>query len=801
MSSINIKNLFPVPRIVVVSMWVLFFITFNIVEGYIEAVIENEDNNFGHLPSFEELENPSSSVASEIYFAGGELMGKYFRDNRTPVQYKNISKNMVNALIATEDVRFEKHNGIDLKGLIAIPFYLLRGEKRGSSTISQQLAKNLYDTRAAELDGKYTKLDKNSSKFDRGIRMVIIKTKEWVTAVRLETSYTKEEIVSMYLNTVDFGSHAFGIKVAAKTFFGKPQSQLTLEEAAVLVGVLKAPTYYSPVRNPENSLRRRNTVLNQLKKNKTITRDECDSLKALAIDLHYEVEDHNTGGAQYLRSVVSNYLMHWCKEKGYDLWADGLKIYTTVDSTMQNYAEQAVNEHMAYQQKIFFDHWKGRKPWSSVTESGRFEEMKDFLPSAMKKTDAYRLVKERFSEYPDSIEIYLNTPHKMKVFAWDYKRSISSEIDTTMSSYDSLAYYKHFLHTGFMSMSPQTGEIKAWVGGINYKNFQYDHVKQGLRQPGSTFKPIVYATILGEAGDVYTPCYKAVDAPVTFITGDPEKPTWTPQNAEGIFSGDTMTIRQAMARSKNSITAYMMKILGDPNSSAQMVKRYAENLGISSHLEAVPAMCLGTFDVSVYDMVGAYSTFANKGTYTKPYFISRIEDKYGNVIMEFEKEKRSVMSEEAAYTMLYMLRGATEEADGTGLGLKSRYKGVWGEGNQVGAKTGTTQNFSDGWFMGVTKELVSGAWVGADDRAVHFRSIEYGQGARMAMPIWGKYMELVYANKELGYTKGPFEKPVGFVDFDCKNKSGRVTQVSQQGDTLKQAPKNVWNQSNSDDDF
>lgn len=796
MSNLTLKNYFPIPRIIVIAMWVIYLLLVWLFIGYITAVMDNENNLYGRLPSFDELENPTSSVASEIFYAGGESMGKYFRDNRTPIEYKNMSKNMLNALIATEDVRFKKHNGVDLKGLSSIPFALLRGQRRGASTITQQLAKNLYDTRSAEFDGKWTELDENPSTLDKIIRMVIIKTKEWITAVRLESSYTKNEIISMYLNTVDFGSHAFGVKVASQTFFNKPQDQLKIEEAAVLVGLLKAPTYYSPVRNPNNSLRRRNTVLGQLEKYNFITEEAFDSIKAMPLVLDHSVEDHNTGNALYFKSVLSNHLIYWCKKRGIDLWADGLKIYTTIDSTMQSYAEQAVNEHMAEQQKLFFKVWKGQNPWSIEKPNGGFEEDKDFLETNMKRTEAYRYAKRRYAEHPDSIKIFLNTKRPMQLFAWNYKTSQPSEVDTVLSSYDSLAYVKHFLHTGFMSMNPKTGEIKAWVGGINFKYFQYDHVKQGIRQPGSTFKPIVYATILGEAGDVYSPCYKAVDAPVTFLTGDPEKPTWTPQNAEGVFTGDTMTIRQAMARSKNSITAYMMKILGE--NTPFMVKRYAENLGISSHLEAVPAMCLGTFDVSVFDMVGAYSTFANKGTYTKPFFISRIEDKYGNTLMEFKKEKRSVMTEEAAYTMLYMLRGATEEEGGTARGLWGRYPTVFNNDNQVGAKTGTTQNFSDGWFMGVTKELVSGAWVGCEDRSVHFKTIVDGQGARMAMPIWGKYMEKVYSDKNLKIEKGPFEKPPKFSDYDCKSRSGKQATINAAGDTLKTHAPVYWD--NDEDD-
>lgn len=469
----SIKTYLPTPRIIVVVMWILFITLYQLISGVFNIAITNKNNLFGETPSFDILENPSSSVASEVYYSDGEIIGKYFRDNRTPVQYDDMSKNMLNALIATEDTRFENHNGIDFRGLMAIPYYLLQGDKRGSSTITQQLAKNLYNTRTSEYAGEWIK--EGGWK-----RMLAFKIKEWITAVRLETAYTKNEIISMYLNTVDFGSLAFGIKVAAQTFFGKHQENLTIEEAAVLVGVLKAPTYYSPVRNPENSLRRRNTVINQMHRYKYLTTEVHDSLKKLPLSLNYEVENHNSGKARYFRSVVGNYLMYWCKQNGYDLWADGLRVYTTIDSTMQEYAEKAVNEHMSYQQKLFFDHWKGKKPWSIEKENGSFEEMKDFLPRAMKRTKAYKLAKKRFDGDTIAVEKYLNTPKKTTVFGWDYENSIGMQIDTTMSPYDSLVYYKHFLHTGFMSMNPRSGEIKAWVGGIDYKNFQYDHVRQGL---------------------------------------------------------------------------------------------------------------------------------------------------------------------------------------------------------------------------------------------------------------------------------------------------------------------------------
>jgi penicillin-binding protein 1A len=587
------------------------------------------------------------------------------------------------------------------------------------------------------------------------------------------------------LNTVDFGSLSFGIQTASKTFFGKDQQNLEINEAAILTGVLKAPTSYSPILNPEKSLNRRNTVLKQMFVYDFVNKEQYDSLKQLPLNLSYKVENHTDGSAAYFRTVCSNYLNWWCKQNGYDLWADGLRVYTTIDSKMQRHAEDAVFEHLSEYQQKFFDVWGGKNPWMRLDTNDNFKEIPYFLETSIKRTDEYKILKKKFEGDTIKIEIALNEKKQMSVFTW------KGEKDTLFSHYDSLKYYKHFLHTGFVSMDPHSGEIKAWVGGINYKHFKYDHVRQGKRQPGSTFKPIVYATILGEAGNSYSPCYKVVDAPVTFFTGDEDHPTWTPQNAEGKYSGDTLTLRQAMARSVNSITAYMMKIMGVQ--TPYMVQKYARRLGITSHLEPVPAMCLGTFDVSVYEMVGAYSTFVNKGIYTKPRFIDRIEDRYGNVIKQFPKETKSAISEELAYLMTYMLRGATEEKGGTGRGLY-RYN-LLGEGIQIGAKTGTTQNYSDGWFMGITPSLVSGVWVGAEDRSVHFKTIKNGQGARMAMPIWALYMQKIYADSALNYEKEKFPEP-NFelsVNLDC-TKEGELFLDSNQivPDSLKTGIEDIY---------
>lgn len=753
-SNKKLFNWFPLS--LTLLLWIAFFVGISTLKSYVNAVIENKDNAFGPLPTYESLENPKSEYSSVLFSADSVVLGQYYRSNRTEIEFEQISQNMLNALKATEDIRFYEHNGIDLKGSFAILYYLAQGEKRGSSTISQQLAKNLFKTR--KLDGTIVK---NASGKKRSLyKIVIDKTKEWITAVRLERAYTKEEIITMYLNTVDFGSLSFGLQTAAKTFFGKDQKNLKVQEAAVLTGVLKAPTDYSPILNPEKSLSRRNDVLYQMYKYDYIDADERDSLKALPLGLSYKVENHADGTATYFRTECSKYLNWWCKQNGYDLWADGLRVYTTIDSRMQKHAEEAVSEHLTKYQEIFFEHWKGQNPWVQLDSNDKFVEIPYFLEYKIKKTEYYKYLDKKYDGDSISIEKELNVKKPMTVFTW------AGEKDTVFNHYDSLKYYKEFLHTGFMSMDPHTGEIKAWVGGINKKHFQYDHVRHGKRQPGSTFKPIVYATILGEIGQEYSPCYKVVDAPVTFFTGDTARPTWTPKNAEGVYSGDTLTLRQAMARSKNSITAYMMKIMG--NQTPQMVKQYARRLGIQSHLEAVPAMCLGTFDVSVYEMVGAYSTFVNEGIYTKPRFIDRIEDRYGNVIKKFPRETKSAISEELAYVMTYMLRGATEETGGTGRGLY-RY-GLLGPNTEIGAKTGTTQSYSDAWFMGVTPDLVSGAWVGCEDRSVHFREIKYGQGSRMAMPIWALYMEKVYADTTLDYKKNTkFPEPdfAPTINLDC----------------------------------
>jgi len=715
---------------------------------FVLAVSVNFLGLFGEIPEFKSLENPETELASELYSSDGVLLGNYYRENRTPVSYNELSHNLVNALVATEDVRFENHSGIDLRGMgrVLVKSLLLGQSSGGGSTLSQQTAKNLFKTRSGASQGVLSNIP--------GLGMLIIKTKEWIVATRLERAYTKNEILTMYLNTSEFGSNAYGIKTAAKTFFNKEPNELNIQESATLVGLFKAPSYYSPVYNPENSIGRRNVVLSQLAKYGYITPSQYDSISQMPLDLEYSVASHNKGLATYFREVVKADLIKWTQENRkpagtpYDLYGDGLRIFTTIDSRLQRYAEEAVQEHMPVLQARFHEELRGRDPW--IDSNGRVID--GFLENAVRRTEAYRNLRAHYGDDVDSINYKLNVKKPMRVFSWE-----KGEIDTLMSTMDSLAYYKHFLQTGFVSMDPFTGHIKAWVGGINHKHFKYDHVKQGKRQPGSTFKPFVYAAAI-ENG--YGPCYTAIDQPVEVSI--PGQPTYRPNNANGEFTWERMTIRKAMAQSVNSITTYMMKKLGP-----KLVVETAKRLGITSDLDPVPALALGTSDVSIIEMVGAFGTFVNHGEHISPFYVDRIEDKNGNVLHQFTPRKKPAMSEEHAYIMLYMLRGGTEEEGGTSQGVPWALRD---EGNEIAAKTGTTQNASDGWYIAATKDLVSGVWVGGDDRAIHFRSWINGQGSRTARPIWTNFMAKVYEDPSLNITKGPFEKPERplSIEIDCE---------------------------------
>jgi len=696
---------------------------------------------FGFMPSFEELENPKSDLASQIYSSDNVLLGTYYIENRSNVNYSEISPNVINALVATEDIRFEEHSGVDFKGVfraIVKNMILFDKSSGGGSTITQQLAKNLFPRKS------------NASKFE----IVLIKLKEWVTAIKLERNYSKQEIIAMYLNTVDFGSHAYGIKSAAATYFGTSPDSLKVEEAAVLIGLLKAPTWFSPVRNKERSLGRRNVVLAQMVKNHSLTKAQFDSISKRPIDISkFRVTDHQTGLATYFREYLRMQLLDWCKTKvkpdgsNYNLYMDGLRIYTTIDSRMQKYAEEAVTEYLGKElQPQFYDHWKGYK---NAPFDRRFteEDIKKLLKLSIRRTERYQaMMRDGASE--EEVTKAFNTKVPMTVFTWKGER------DTVMTPLDSIKYYKFFLNLGMMSMDPATGYVKAYVGGINYKHFMYDHVKLSRRQVGSTFKPFIY-TLAMQEGE-FSPCSKVPNVPVTFEGADGNK--WTPQNSNDAREGEMVTLKWALANSVNYVSAYLMK-----HFSPQAVIQIARKMGVTSPIDEVPAICLGAADLSVYEMVGAYSTFANKGVYMEPIFVTRIEDKNGNVIESFTPKTQEAMSEETAYLMIELMKGVVE----SGTSVRLRYK--YNMTNPIAGKTGTTQNNSDGWFMGITPELVTGIWVGGEDRSVHFRSITFGQGAHMALPVWAIYMKKVYADKKLHISQGDFEKPTTplKVETDC----------------------------------
>lgn len=702
---------------------------------------------FGGMPSLQDLEKPQSELSSELYSNDTILLGKYFRYNRSPIKYHELSNELITTLLVTEDIRFYNHSGIDFKGLVRATYGVFKniitlgssGLEGGGSTITQQLAKNLFKIRN-ERKGKLSNVP--------FIGLIISKIKEWIVAVKLEEFYTKNEILSMYLNTAEYSSNSYGIKVASKTYFNKLPSQINYNEASIIVGLLNKPTKYNPFYNPENAINKKTEILYNLYKYSKISKMNFDSLSALGLNLTYKVENQNAGQATYFRTVVKNYLTNWAKNNNYDLFSDGLKIYTTIDSKMQYHAENAVAEQMERLQNIFNEHWDGKNPW--IDEKGY--EIKDFLKNSIKRTKRYKdLLKNNNGDTTRVFDI-LNEKKEIKVFSWD------QEIDTIFSVMDSLKYYKNFLQAGFISIEPKTGHIKAWVGGINHKYFKYDHVKQGKRQPGSTIKPIVYAAAIDNG---YSPCYPVIDAPVVFELPGQDPPYWRPDNHNGKWTGETMTLRKAMAKSINSITAFITKKI-----SPKTVVDYAKKLGIKSKLDPVPAVCLGAGgDVSLFDLVGSYSTFINKGIWTEPFFISRIEDKYGNLIQKFIPIKNEALSEETAFLMLHMLKGSKEEEGGTARGLNPELT----INNDVGAKTGTTQNASDGWFIGVTHNLVSGAWVGGDDRSIHFKNWIYGQGARTAMPIWQQYMLSVYNDSTTNINKGKFDKPSKkiSIEIDC----------------------------------
>ncbi|MBI3519208.1 MAG: transglycosylase domain-containing protein [Bacteroidetes bacterium] len=719
-------------RLTWLLVWLPFLLIFLLV-SFISLEI------FVDLPSVQELQNPKSNLATVIYSSDMKTLGKYYAENRVNVKYYELDQDLVNALIATEDARFRDHSGVDLKALGRAVFGAMTGSSSsgGGSTLSQQLAKMMFPR-------------EKLSKFQTVIR----KLKEWVIAARLEKNYTKDEILAMYLNKFDFLHLAVGVKSAAQIYFNRNQDSLEIQQAAMLIGMAKNPSLFDPIKRNEATLQRRNVVMNQMVKYGYLSKEKYDSLKKLPLGIIYHPEDHNDGLAPYFREYLREYfLKDWCSKhinpetnKPYNIYKDGLRIFTTIDSRMQQYAEEAVNEHMTDLQKLFTKECKTKRNAPFAWNVNK-EQIENIMMSSMKRSDRYRSLKNAGLS-KDQILVEFKKPISMTVY------SLRGDIDTIMSPWDSIRYYKSFLHTGFVSIEPATGFVKAWVGGVNHKHFKFDHVKVGRRQVGSTFKPFVYALAIQEG---YSPCYQVANVRTCIET--PGQPAWCPDNSDGNKgTGKMVTLRYALAGSINYVTAWVMKQFG-PDAVISLVRR----LGITAPIEAVPSIALGTPDISVYEMVAANATFANKGTYIQPTFITRIEDKNGKVLEEFFPTTDEVFSEEKAYAMIQLMRGVVDY--GTGSRLRFRYN----LRNEIAGKTGTTQNNADGWFMGLTPDLVAGCWVGGEERSVHFNSTNEGQGASMALPIWGKFFQKVYADPSLKISKNGFVKPanMGNIELDC----------------------------------
>ncbi len=699
---------------------------------------------FGKSPGLHSISNPQQSVASEIITSDGKVLGKYFRENRTPVKYDEISPILIKTLIATEDERFYHHFGIDIQGVFAALKDMTKGKRRGASTITQQLVKNMYKTRNQYSTGLFGYIP--------GVRLIIEKTKEWTAAVKLEMFYSKKDILTMYLNTVDFGSNAFGIHTAARTYFKTTQDKLNYEQSALLVGLLKGTSYYSPILHPKRSFERRNVVLQNLVIHHIISQHQCDSLKLIPIDLNFGIEQSMEGDALYFRAYLEKYLSEWEKENGYDLFSDGLKIYVTIDSRMQKYAEEAVRKQMMQVQQRFFEHWRGQNPW----QDEQHHDIPNFIEDIARKTKMYQMLADKYDNNTDSIFKYLNKPHRTKVF--DYKLGAK---DTTLSVMDSIRYMNHFMHASFLAMEPGTGNVKAWVGDIDFKFWQYDKVAQSKRQPGSTFKLFVYTAAMMHG---MSPCDMLTDRPVSWSFVEKGKPkVWSPRNANGTFLGFPVTLKLAFARSINSIAVQVAQKIGIPE-----IVKYAHLLGIKTPLEEQPSLSLGSSDVSLLELLNSYGTVVNEGVYHEPILVSRIEDKDGNVIYQPNIVQRKVIPYETAWLMTEMLKGGMTEPGGTTQALWAW--DLFHYNTDFGGKTGTSSNHSDAWFMGVTPKLIGGAWVGGEQRCVHFRTGQLGEGSRTALPIFAMFMEKVLKDESLKQYRGKFPtKPKEKIskDYNC----------------------------------
>ncbi|MDD3743176.1 MAG: transglycosylase domain-containing protein [Lentimicrobiaceae bacterium] len=704
------------------------------------AVDFNLFNLFGPSPDLFELKNPRNDNSSRLYSADGKLIGRYYVENRSPLEGNSLSPVLVHALLSAEDIRFYHHHGIDLKATAAAFYSTLRGNQRGGSTITQQLIKNLYKTRTSEKKGILQQVP--------GLGILISKTKEYISSIKMETLFSKDQILSLYLNTVDFGSNSFGIVAASETFFNKHHSNLLTQEAALLVGLLKAPTYYSPVLKPRNALKRRNDVLFQMANYGFISQHESDSLSKLPLSLKFNqyLQDED---AAYVKAAVAHELKSWCKSSGYNIYRDGLKIYTSIDPELQKQARDAMHIHMKSLQEKFDLHWQGRQPWVNA----RGETIEDFIETLARQTPAYATWLKHFNNNHDSAMKALSLPHKMTLFSW------SGQKDTLLSSLDSIAWYARILNSGMVSIDPTNGHIKAWIGGIDYRYFKYDHVNQTRRQPGSLFKAFVYAAAF-EKG--LGPCDRRIDKPyrINYLENG-EKKVWAPQNANWVFSGKSLTLKSAFAQSINSVAVQLTAEIG-----WDKIAGIARRFGIRSPLKNVPSIGLGSSEVTLLEMVNAYAALANRGEFNQAVLVTKITTHDDKVLYLHKPHNQRVLSENDAFLMEIMLRSGLTEPGGTTQGLWSfdlfRYQ------TDFGGKTGTSSNFADGWFVGVTPRLVTGIWVGGEYPSVHFRTSQTGEALRTALPLFGIYMQSVMQNENLKKYRGRFAPPPHAIDRPYK---------------------------------
>ena len=717
---------------------IISFVVFVIL--YFTAVNLNFLWLFGKSPTIHSIMHPETSEASELYSEDSVLIGKYFNENRTPVEYEEINPVFFKALIDTEDERFYSHHGIDFQGLFAAFKDILKGHARGASTLTQQLVKNMFRVRTQYSTGLLGKIP--------GVKILIMKSKEWVLAVELEMFYEKKEILTMYANTVDFGSNAFGIKTAAKTYFNTTPKDLTAEQAAVLVGLLKATSTYNPRINPENSIMRRNVVLDNMQKHGHLTKQECDSIKKLPLGLNYKVETVYDGKALYFREAVANYLRQWCKDNGIDLYSAGLKIYSTLNYKMQKYAEEALVKQMRTVQRNFRNHWGDQDPWRDENHN----VIPNFIEDLAKKTDHYKALSQKYDN-EDSIFYYLNQKHKVKLFDYD------GEKEEEMSTIDSIRYMVKFMHAGFVSMEPQNGHVKAWVGDIDFKSWKYDKVT-AMRQPGSTFKLFVYTEAMNQG---LTPCDRRLDDYISLdvMNEKGELEPWRPHNANGYFTGDSIPLLAAFAQSINSVAVRVGMEVGTSN-----IVKTAHNMGIKSPLHDTPSISLGSSDVNLLELVNAYSTVVDDGRVHEPVLVTKIVDRHGKVIYTAKDESHQAIPYRSAFFMQQLLQGGLREYGGTSMALW-RFVRKFDKSTSFGGKTGTSNNHSDAWFVGVTPGLVSGAWVGGEYRSIHFRTGALGQGSRTALPIVGYYLESVLDDPQFSKYRRKFPNPKEDIDRNC----------------------------------